>query len=332
MAQHFLKEWFEDQLRFEIHDDIEPTTSAPHVEEFNNWLNEVWRPAQLNRRCEILDFAGNENRYHDLENAIRREQVLPFVGSGMSVPSGLPTWEDFLLQAAKSVMGKTSEVEGMIKVSNFEGAVDLLHDNVNHRLFTEQVEHGLRITASNAIDGPVCLLPGLFPNLVITTNLDHVLETLYRFCGLPFGRTLWGEDIASYRHLRDPKERFLLKLHGDHKNQQGRVLLSSEYDAAYASGSPLREELSLLYRQYSLLFLGCSLGPDRVVSLIRKVADDDKNVPKHYAFLEKPSDEEVRRCKENELTAASVFPIWYDLPHNESIMALLEGLQQAGNE
>ena len=347
MTQHFQKKWFDDQLRFELHDDIEPATvtignvpflpsevlgafAAAYDQEFNNWINEVWGPAQLDLRREILDFSDNANRYHDLREAVGREQVMPFVGSGMSAPSGLPTWAHFLLQVAEFTMGQTSEVEKLIEVSDFEGAMDLLHDNVNPRLFAERVEHNLRITDPNAIDGPVCLLPGLFPNLVITTNLDNVLETLYRMCGLPIGYTLSGSDIAHYRHLKDSRGRFLLKLHGDHKDQQGRVLLSSEYDVAYAPDSPLRDEITLLYRQYSLLFLGCSLGPDRTVNLIRQVANDDENIPKHYAFLEKPSSGEVRRRKENDLTAAGVFPIWYDLPHDEAIMALLDGLLLAG--
>ena len=281
---------------------------AAYDQEFNSWLNDVWSPAQRELRLEILDFADNANRYHDLREAVGREQVMPFVGSGMSVPSGLPTWAHFLLQVAEFTMGETSKVRELIEASDFEGAADLLYDNVNCRLFAERVEHDLRIINSNAIDGPVCLLPGLFPNLVITTNLDNVLETLYDLCNLPFGRTLSGKDIANYRRIKDPKERFLLKLHGDHENQQNRVLLSSEYDAAYASDSLLRRELTFLYGQYNLLFLGCSLATDRTVNLIRKVADEDENIPKHYAFLEKPSEGEVRRRKENDLTAEAFFP------------------------
>ena len=303
---------------------------AAYDQEFNNWLNDVWSPAQRELRREILDFPGNADRYHDLREAVGREQVTPFVGSGMSVPSGLPTWAHFLLQIAEFTMGETSKVKELIEVSNFEGAADLLYSNVNWRLFAERVEHDLRITNSNAIDGPVCLLPGLFPNLVITTNLDNVLETLYGLCSLSFGRTLNGRDIANYRRIKDPKERFLLKLHGDHENQQNRVLLSSEYNAAYAPNSSPRRELTFIYGQSNLLFLGCSLGTDRTVKLPRQVANDDENIPKHYAFIEKPSSGEVRRGKENDLTAAGVFPIWYDLPHDEAIMALLDGLPLGG--
>ena len=302
-----------------------------YEQEFAAWLYYDWKPLQSATRDDILSsYSANAGRYHDLKEAVMREQVLPFVGSGMSVPSGLPTWTNFLLQIAGFAVDDISEVEKFIDASDFEGAMDLLHNNMNWRLFSERVEHDLRITDPNAIDGPVCLLPGLFSSLVVTTNLDNVLETVYRICDLPFGHTLSGTSLARYRSLKDPKERFLLKLHGDHENQQGRVLLSSEYDEAYSSDSPTREELVLIYRQYSLLFLGCSLGPDRTVDLVRGVASKDENIPKHYAFLERPSDEENLRRREHDLTDAGIYPIWYDLPHDEAIMALLDGLLVEG--
>ena len=300
--------------------------------EFNDWLNEVWRPAQLDLRREIIGYSANADRYHDLRSAVAREQVLPLVGSGMSAPSGLPTWAGFLRRVAEFAQCDASDVERLIRCSDFEGAADLLSTSMNPRLFAERVEHDLRITDLSVITGPVCLLPGLFPKLVITTNLDDVLESLYQLCNVPFAYALSGTGLAEYRRLKDPRERFLLKLHGDRLKRQGRVLLSNEYEEAYAPGSPTREELTLLYRQYSLLFLGCSLGPDRTVSFIRQVAGDDENIPKHYAFLERPSNEYARRRREHVLTQGGIFPIWYDTPHDEAIMALLDGLDFEGAE
>ena len=49
-------------------------------------------------------------------------------------------------------------------------------------------------------------------------------------------------------------------------------------------------------------------------------------MPKHYAFLVKPSDNGERIERENFLTERGIYPIWYDLPHDEALMALLEGL------
>ena len=97
----------------------------------------------------------------------------------------------------------------------FEEAADLLAAGTNPRLLTERVEHDLRVDDLAALRGPVRLLPALFPNLVITTNLDDVLEHAYHSCELSFSHVLAGGGLALYRSINLSSLRFLLKLHGD---------------------------------------------------------------------------------------------------------------------
>ena len=347
MVEHVLKRWFEEQLRFGLRDGSEEESvfigtaeflpveilrefCKAYEQEFNNWLLGEWKPRQFELREDLLSYSSNRNRYIDLKDAVRRQQVVPLVGSGMSVPWGLPTWAEFLMKVGEYVHCNSSELKQLIISSSFEEAADLLVGSTNARLLAERVEHELRIIPPNVINGPVCLLPSLFPNMVITTNLDSVLENVYNLCEIPFAYTLRGSRLADYRQLKNPNERFLLKLHGDCQDRDGQVLLSNEYETAYAPNSTLREELTLLYRQWSLLFLGCSLGPDRTVRLINEVAKADMNMPKHYAFLTKPGHDADRTAKESFLTERGIYPIWYDLPHDEAIMALLDGLHLDG--
>src|SRR5579862_9309385 len=104
-----LKSFFEDQLAFRLQDGtpvegsvfigeteflpLETLLSdkAAYQGEFNIWLDEVWVPEHRERRNQILELHANAKRYADLCDAIARQQMVPLVGSGMSVPSGLPT-------------------------------------------------------------------------------------------------------------------------------------------------------------------------------------------------------------------------------------------------
>ena len=338
-----VKRWFEEQLNFTLSDGSEAETvfigtaefspieilsefDATYEQVFNDWLFGDWKLRQHDLRETLLNYSANGDRYSDLQNAVIRQQVVPFVGSGMSVPSGLPTWAEFLMSMQVYAQCSRSELQELIKDSLFEEAADLLADSMNSRLIAERIEHDLRIPNPDTINGSICLLPGLFPNLVITTNLDRILEELYKFCGMPFEFVLWGDHFADYRSFKDPSGRFLLKLHGDNQDQKGRILFSEEYKGAYATGSPLREELSLLYRQNNLLFPGCSLGADRTLNLLEYVAKLDVNMPKHYALLPKPQNQQKEFTREHFLTERGIYPIWYELPHDESIMALLDGL------
>jgi hypothetical protein len=217
-------------------------------------------------------------------------------------------------------------VEELLVASAFEEAADLIASATNHNLLSERVEHTLRVDDLGIISGAVRLLPAVFPDLVITTNLDDVLEQHYRVCGVEFSEVLSGQEIARYRGLKTPMQRFLLKLHGDCRRPETWVLRKGEYETAYAPGSVVCEELTLLYRSNRLLFLGCSLGPDRTVGLIAEVARSDKSMPRHFALLPLPDSSPARVERENFLTERGIYPIWYDGPHDECMLALLAGL------
>src|SRR5581483_7403741 len=248
------------------------------------------------------------------------------IGSGMSVPSGLPTWSDLLRNIRHSTKVAETTLEGLLRAAAFEEAADLLAAATNKNRLNELVDHGLRIDDAALIYGPIRLLPAIFPNLVLTTNLDNVLEQYYRRCGTGFDYVLAGQELARYRQLKTPTARFLLKLHGDRGQAVGRVLHTKEYDAAYAAGSTTREELTLLYRNNNILFVGSSLGPDRTVRLIAEVARNDESMPKHYAFLPLPDSNESCIERENFLTERGIYAIWYDGSHDEAIAALFAGL------
>ena len=326
---HILKQWFEDQLRFRLPDGAESDIvsvgssqfsaseilsefPANYTAEFDAWLDGEWNPLQHDRREEILNRFSNRYRYCAVREAISKEQVVPLIGSGMSVSSGLPTWSNFLTNVARDTHCDFLKLERLISSSSFEEAASLVANSMNPRLFAERIEQDLRITNPEIIDGPVRLLPYLFPRLVLTTNLDNVLEHVYKACANAFSYVLSGSNVTRYRQLRNPQERFLLKLHGDCQSPDDRVLLFNEYEAAYGPISSLRDELTLLYRHHSMLFLGCSLGADRTVQLIREAAAVDQNMPRHYALLASPASDNGRIDREEFLTSINVFPIWYD--------------------
>jgi hypothetical protein len=334
-----LQRFFEEQVEFRLRDGTEVDGGvfiggtaflplevlqqypAAYRAEFDIWLNEVWRPEQQQRLAEILAVYANKKRYTDLVEAVKRQQVVPFVGSGMSVASGLPTWSNLLRKIREYTTCDSCALERLLKSCQFEEAADLIAVTTNPRLLAERIEHDLRIDDPSAICGPVCLLPVVFSSLVITTNLDGVLETLYKRYNQPFDHILAGPNLARYRTLKSPQSLFLLKLHGDCNRGSDRVLLSKEYDATYCLNSVVREELTLLYRLNHILFVGCSLGADRTVRLIEEVAAADPNMPKHFCFLMAPPDNTTRIERENFLTQRGIYPIWYGPPHDESLIS-----------
>src|SRR5205085_2711066 len=130
-----------------------------------------------------------------------------------------------------------------LQAGQYEEAVDALANEMGRRLFAERIEHDLRVEDSGDLAGPVRFLADIFPNLVLTTNLDDVLEHVYEAAGCRLTYVLAGREIERYRQLHAAGNPILLKLHGDCRREEERVLGVREYEAAYASGAPCREAL-----------------------------------------------------------------------------------------
>ena len=99
IPKYVLKMWFEEQVRFRLHDGTEEDSAFigtaeffpleilkefkdTYKQEFGYWLYEEWKPRQSEVRREILSHSNNRNRYRDLKDAVIRQQVAPLVGVG----------------------------------------------------------------------------------------------------------------------------------------------------------------------------------------------------------------------------------------------------------
>lgn len=204
-------------------------------EEFKAWVNDVWLDRNRLRLKQLMTLHGNPGRFTDLCDAIVANSVIPIVGSGMSKASGFPLWRDFLHQLRQYTHVTEAELNAVLDDGQYEEAVDLLAAETGRHLFDERIEHDLRVENVSELSGPVLFLAEIFLRGVLSTNLDDVLEHVYRLNGRPFQHVLVGRDIERYRQVAASNQPMLLKIHGDCRRNDGRVLGVAEYDAAYAS-------------------------------------------------------------------------------------------------
>ncbi len=133
MMQAPLKFLFEEQIEFRLQDgtSVEGSVFIGETEflpveilrgdadayrsEFGRWLDELWLPVQGERCAQILALHGNGKRFADLRDATARQQVVPLVGSGMSVPSGLPTWSDLLRRIREFTRIEAAKLEDLLR-------------------------------------------------------------------------------------------------------------------------------------------------------------------------------------------------------------------------
>ena len=293
---------------------------------FGDWMWEEWIPSRRERTNQILELDSNASRFTELKKMIKSCGAIPFVGSGMSAPTGLPTWGRFLRNTRRRAIGfSVADLDACLAAGDYEEAASRIFASMPPRLFNECFESNFTIKPTQTIDGAVRLLPFLFESIVITTNFDPILEQVYDSEEKAFQVVLHGTAVGEFRRRIVNGSRCLLKLHGKHDVPSGRVLLKDEYDGFYHPGSNGREELSLVFRRGGIFFLGCSLHQDRTMALLKEIADADRNMPRHFALLQRP-EESMFIAREHFLTERNIFPIWYDGDHSTDVEALLVAL------
>lgn len=72
--------------------ELEPDT---YDQSFFEWQEER-KQISLERADVILNMFDNSDRFERLKAAYKTRSIIPFVGAGMSAPSGYPGWTEFL--------------------------------------------------------------------------------------------------------------------------------------------------------------------------------------------------------------------------------------------
>ncbi|MBW4964061.1 SIR2 family protein [Sulfitobacter sp. CW3] len=306
---------------------------APHDYDanFTEWLADHKTIVRL-RVAEELARNGCQPRFNRLAERQRSQQILPFVGAGLSRPSGFVMWRQFIEEVAQIDPALLLTVQQRMDAGDYEGAAQCICDAQNENRLAEQIENYFDRQFFE-VRGPVKLLPLLFSLGCVTTNFDAVLEKSYEEHGLEFVTSYAGQQVLEAPRNSANTQHALFKLHGHANSANGRILTAREYDHAYGNDRALPGMIAYLAANRSFLFLGSSLSVDRTIRALQQIkANAPLNFSRHYAFLQDPG-EGYREARAAELEQAEIYPIWYpvddhDVDHDrwiEDYLVALEG-------
>jgi hypothetical protein len=311
-----------------VFENMDPVAFEEHV---NAALTERVTLAK-ERAAAFLEQTGSRENFELLCERVQRNVVMPFVGAGMSISSGFPLWGDFLLRLSDDDANLKSRVQQHLENSRFEDAAQEVADAIGDEAFTNDIHAHLGRSRRDP-DGPVQLLPMVFRRGCITTNLDEVLERVYRAQNAVFSSEPCGEQLKNLQGFINPDDNVLFKLHGTAVHPNGRILTRNEYQRAYGNDIALSDLLTRLTGNKHLLFLGCSLSADRTLQALTEINQTaGVNTPSHSAFL--PLSENTDRLgRRQQLNAANIHPIWYphepgedhDQPIEDLLVCMIEG-------
>lgn len=269
--------------RCEILNGLEPDT---YELAFSEWLAEK-RERLLEKANEILSMYDNRGRFEQLIRIHKAGNLVPFVGAGLSIPSGYPSWTEFLYQCCDESSIDKSSLCQLLSDGLYEEAAQVLHDDMTSPVFNELLDSTFDVERN--IEGAIHYLPYIFNDKhVLTTNFDTILERVYESKERAFdaGSVKSGKSLVEIARVLQTKPRSLIKIHGTCNQLTDRVLLHTEYEAAYQNSGDVSHFFERVIFRDALLFLGASLNTDRTIKKMTELVAEKGNdsLPRHYAF------------------------------------------------
>jgi hypothetical protein len=223
-----------------------------------------------------------------LVRALAEDEAVAFVGSGASIPSGLPDWRNFLEQMliyARSLPNVDwTRTAKLLKDGDFLLAAEMLQRELPLPTFTRFIvsTFGKPEFKPNDIHRSIARLPF---SLAITTNIDTLLEAAYG--SPPTGS--WRDPDAVFNAIRS-RTFAVVKLHGSVSDPLSARLTRTHYRDGALTNPEFNECIKDLLTWKTFLFIGYSLRDSDLLYLIdeARVRFGRKFGP-HYAIM--PQDE-----------------------------------------
>lgn len=254
---------------------------------------------------------GNDTKnLNDLFDLIRKEDVVLFVGAGVSRCVGLPSGADLseyiynllpekIQEAAERHKYNLQEISSQYIYANGKGGRENLI-NIIQSMF----EGKYPSFTSNTPLSVLAKAPHF--KYIVTTNYDTLLENSigYDSC------VVVGNNKEVPNAGNNKNKTVLIKIHGDFNNKKNIVLTKEDYNELYCTGkmdTPIWGLLKSLFSTKSLLFIGYSLNDGNIDSILSYINKYTKSNKKRY-FISK----DISCEKLSELKAKRFVPLEMD--------------------
>lgn len=214
---------------------------------------------------------------HNLKLAIKNNQLVIFVGAGISRISGMPSWNEIVKKtladpAIRKGKGFIAALDDEI-ITPLEALDKIKADNIR-----EIYKHFENETSTVAY----CDIYKIISNIskkIITTNYDTLIEHNTKIPVI---------DTSSIYNLQkiDINHEYILKIHGTCTSIDKAVIFTSDYNRLYGDDNELAKfQFEKIVSANSCLFLGFSLSDNYVANLFEKLSNLYQGLGKEHYII-----------------------------------------------
>ena len=251
--------------------------------------------ANYKGECQTLKrlYKQNKRAFQGIQEQLAKKNLIPLFGAGFT-GDVYSVWPSLLRKMAEPFPNCQTQLEDQLNAGQFEEAASTLCEEMGEYDFQEELyqtfgPHTVP-DAMKKLTPARKAIPRIFNGPMMTTNVDLCLEEIY-------GHRL--EVLCPHTEYHLPQADrslqtaapILFKLHGSVSDREHMVFTKEAYDTVYPCSqqpTPLSETLSSIFHSRPVLFLGCSLGTDRVVQVLNACCEHRT----YFALVELPKETE----------------------------------------
>lgn len=227
-----------------------------------------------------------------LVDSLKNSRCIIFVGSGLSIQAGHPSWSGLVDTLVQEAAGAFPEKAESLKAYAKQQKDPLLvAEYARSKLGPQRYGSLLRSTLTRGAKPTTAhkIIAKTDYRAAITTNYDKLIETAITFeRNEPPAVYSWN-SLQSLASALFEGQFFVLKLHGDIDNPESIILTSQDYDQVMFRAPFMRTFLQSIFLNFTLLFVGYSLSdPDFQLMLKEVNLIFSSGTPPHYALLADP--------------------------------------------
>jgi len=190
----------------------------------------------------------------ELVESIHSNDTVLFIGAGLSIGAGLPSWSDLVRPLAQSAGIRWPHNDADLATNHLLFAAQAYEDQRGRNALIEYLRGKLDTSEiqPTTVHDVLVTLP---INTIFTTNYDDLLERSLRQCAKRPNVIVEESELAFWRE----RNVNLVKLSGDLLRPSSIVITQSDFNTYFRTHSRLAERLRTTLESKISLFLGYSL-------------------------------------------------------------------------